>query len=48
MPEFGLDSFYLLAVVNKAHTLKCLSLKFIHLHLGLEGLEKVPVGGEYF
>lgn len=50
MPEFGLDSFCLLAVVNKkAHTLKCcLSLKFIHLHLGLEGLEKVPVGGEYF
>lgn len=52
MPEFGLDGFCLLAVVKKkkkAHTLKChLSLKCIHLHLGLQGLEKGPVGGRIF
>lgn len=43
MPELGLDSFYLLAEVkHKAHTWKCCSsLKFIHLHVGLEGLEKM-------
>lgn len=41
MPEFGLDSFCLLAEINTAHTSKCCSsLKFTHLHIGLEGLEK--------